>query len=51
MLEQLEEGDVVDKEKPYTEETIANYRMAILVLSTVAVVFLLVIVLLLAFNK
>jgi serine/threonine protein kinase len=51
MLEQLEEGDAVDKEKPYTEETIANYRMAILVLSTVAVVFLLVIVLLLAFNK
>jgi len=52
MLERLQEGDVVEvKEKAYEEETIANYRMAILVLSTVAAVFLLVIVLLLLFNK
>ena len=52
MLEKLEEGDVVEvKEKAYEEETIANYRMAILILSAVAAVFLLVIVLLLLFNK
>jgi len=52
MLEQLEEGDAVEvKEKVYEEETIANYRMAILILSTVAAVFLLVIILLLLFNK
>ena len=52
MLEKLEEGDVVEaEEKAYEEETIANYRIAILVLSTIAAVFLLVIVLLLLFNK
>ena len=52
MLEKLEEGDIVEvKGKAYEEETIANYRMAILVLSTIAAVFLLVIVLLLLFNK
>ncbi len=52
MLEQLEEGDAVEvKEKVYEEETIANYRMAILILTTVAAVFLLVIILLLLFNK
>lgn len=52
MFEKLEEGDVVEaEEKAYEEETIANYRIAILVLSTVAAVFLLVIVLLLLFNK
>ncbi len=52
MLERLQEGDVVEvKEKAYEEETIANYRMAILVLSSVAAVFLLIIVLLLLVNK
>jgi serine/threonine-protein kinase len=48
VLEKLEEGEAIEvKEKAYEEETIANYRMAILILSTVAVVFLIVIVLLL----
>ena len=48
MLEQLEEGDIVEeKEKVHEEETIANYRMAVLILSTIAAVFLLVIILLL----
>jgi serine/threonine-protein kinase len=47
MLRQLEKGDVVEvKEKVYEEETIANYRTAILILSTVAAVFFLVIILL-----
>ena len=51
MLEKLEEGDVVDvKEKAYEEETIANYRVAVLILSTVAAVFLLIIFLLLMFK-
>jgi len=48
MLEKLEEGDAVEvKERVYEEETVANYRMAILILSTVAAVFFIVIVLLL----
>ena len=48
MLEQLEKGDVVEiKEKVYQEEAVANYRMAILILSTLAAVFFLVIILLL----
>jgi len=48
MLEQLEKGDVVElKEKVYQEETVANYRMAILVLSTVVAVSFLIILLLL----
>ena len=48
MLEQLEKGDVVEiKEKEYQEEAVANYRMAILILSTLAAVFFLVIILLL----
>ena len=48
MLEKLQEGETVEvKEKAYEEETIANYRMAILILSTVAAIFLVVIVLLL----
>jgi serine/threonine-protein kinase len=47
MLEKLEEGEVVEaKEKVYEEETIANYRMAILVLSAVAAIFLVVIMVL-----
>jgi serine/threonine-protein kinase len=48
VLEELEKGEVVeDKGKAYEEETIANYRMAILILSTVAAIFFVVIVLLL----
>jgi serine/threonine protein kinase len=48
MLEKLEEGETVEiKERAYEEETIANYRMAILILSSVAAVFLVVIILLL----
>jgi serine/threonine protein kinase len=48
VLEQLEEGEAVeDKEKVIEEDTIANYRMAILILSTVAAISLVVIVLLL----
>jgi hypothetical protein len=48
VLEKLQEGEVVEvKQKAYEEETIANYRMAILILSTVAAMFLVVIVLLL----
>ncbi|MHC4558375.1 MAG: serine/threonine protein kinase [Planctomycetota bacterium] len=48
MLRQLGKGDVVEvKEKVYEEDTIANYRMAILVLSAVTAIFFLVILLLL----
>jgi len=50
MLAQLEKGDAVEvKEEAYAEETVANYRVAVLVLSTLAVVFFLIIILLLAF--
>ena len=52
MFEQLEKGDIVEvKEKVYQEETIANYRMAVLVLSAVAAAFFLVILLLLLLRK
>ncbi len=45
---QLGKGDAVEaKERVYESQTLANYRMAILILSTVAVVFFLIIVLLL----
>ena len=48
VLEKLQEGEAVEmKEKAYEEETIANYRMAILILSTAAAVFIIVIILLL----
>jgi serine/threonine protein kinase len=48
VLEQLEEGEEVEvKGKAYEESTIANYKMAILILSTIAAVFFLLIVLLL----
>jgi len=48
VLEKLQEGEVVEmKEKAYEEETIANYRMAILILSTAAAIFIIVIILLL----
>jgi serine/threonine-protein kinase len=47
MLEQLHEGDAVEaKEKVYEEDTVANYRMAILVLSAVTAMSLLAILLL-----
>ena len=50
-LAQLEEGeDVETTERSYEGEAIAQYRMAILILSAVAVIFLLVIILLLAFK-
>jgi len=50
MLEQLEKGKAVEvsEEKVFDEDTVANYRIAVLILSAVAVV-LLVIVLILAF--
>lgn len=48
MLEQLEKGDAVEvKEEVYGGEKIANYRMAVLILSMVTVAFFLIIVLLL----
>ncbi len=48
MFEEFEKGEIVEvKEKAYEEETIANYRMAILILSTVAAIFFVVIILLL----
>jgi serine/threonine-protein kinase len=47
LLEQLEEGDVVEtEEKPYKEGTVARYQVAVLVLSAVAAVSLLIVVLL-----
>jgi len=48
MFEEFEKGEIVEvKEKAYEEDTIANYRMAILILSTIAAIFFVVIVLLL----
>ncbi len=48
MLEQLEEGDAIEvEEKIYKEETVAQYRMAILILSTLLVVFFVVLLILL----
>jgi hypothetical protein len=48
LFEELEKGEVVEvKGKAYEEDTIANYRMAILILSTIAAIFFVVIVLLL----
>ena len=47
-FKEFEKGEVVDvKRKAYEEDTIANYRMAILILSTIAAIFFVVIVLLL----
>ena len=53
MFEQLEKGEVVEqvKEKVYQQETLANYRMAVLVLSAVAAAFFLVILLLLLLRR
>jgi hypothetical protein len=47
MLQQLENGDVVEKEEVYKEEAVALYRMAILILSTVLVVSFVIILILL----
>ncbi len=48
MLEQLENGEAIEeKEKAYEEEALANYKMAILVLSALAAIFFVVIILLL----
>jgi len=48
MFEQLEAGDAVEvKEEGYKEETIANYRMAILILSTLLAVFFVIFLILL----
>jgi hypothetical protein len=50
-LAQLEEGEAVEEtEKSFDVETVAQYRMAILILSAVAVIFLMVIILLIAFK-
>jgi len=45
MLKQLEKGDAVEKEVGYKEETVAQYRMAILILSTIVAVFFVIILL------
>ncbi|MBN2589166.1 MAG: serine/threonine protein kinase [Sedimentisphaerales bacterium] len=51
-LESLEEGEKVDDEDEYySEEKIAQYRTAILILSGVAAVFLIIIVLMLIFRR
>ena len=48
MLEQLEEGEAVEpRENIYSQETIAHYRIAVLILSAVAAISFLVIFLLL----
>ena len=49
ILQQLENGDVVEKEEAYKEETFAQYRMAILILS-IAVVVSFVVILILWFK-
>jgi hypothetical protein len=46
MLQQLENGDVVEQEEAYKEEAVAQYRMAILILSTILVVFFVIILIL-----
>lgn len=45
MLKQLGKGDTVEKEVGYKQETIAQYRMAILILSTIVAVFFVIILL------
>ena len=45
MLEQLGKGEAVDSgEYAYTEETIARYKMAVLILSVMAALFFLIMV-------
>jgi serine/threonine-protein kinase len=49
-LEQLEKGEALEEEeRGYDEETLAQYRMAIVISSAAAVVFLIIIVLMLIF--
>jgi serine/threonine protein kinase len=48
ILEQLEDGEAIEEEeKDYEREALANYKMAILVLSALAAIFFVIIVLLL----
>lgn len=50
VLEQLEKGDAVETEQAiYAEETIARYRFVMLILGTMAAIFFLIIILLLAY--
>ncbi len=51
MFEQLEKGDAVEKEESYKEETIAPYRMAILILSIFLALFFVIILILLLRNN
>jgi serine/threonine-protein kinase len=48
MLEQLEKGDEVEvqEERVYSPDAVANYRIAILILSAVAAVLLIIVILL-----
>ena len=52
MLEQLERGEMVEvaEEADADEDRIANYRVAVLILSTISAVLLLVVILLLVFK-
>ncbi|MFH1884108.1 MAG: serine/threonine-protein kinase [Planctomycetota bacterium] len=50
MFEQLEKGDAVEKEEGYKEETVAPYRMAILILSIFLALFFVIILILLLRN-
>jgi len=47
ILQQLENGDVVEKEEVYKEEAVAQYRMAILILSIAVVVSFVIIIIML----
>ena len=50
-LEELEAGEKVEMdERAYDEETIAHYRMAILILSAAAAIFLIIILLMLVLR-
>ncbi len=51
MFEQLEKGDAIEKEESYKEETIAPYRMAILILSIFLALFFVIILILLLRNN
>jgi len=51
MFEQLEKGDAIEKEEGYKEETIAPYRMAILILSIFLALFFVIILILLLRNQ
>jgi serine/threonine protein kinase len=51
VLEQLEEGDVVEpQEKQYADELISRYRVALLILGTVAAVAVMVVIILLSLR-